>query len=157
MTPSDALHSSPAAGWDNSKPMGLDIPFFTLLGFELLVFEAGLSELRYVPKPEHLNAFQVAHGGAIMTLLDAAMALAARNFQVEMGVVTIEMKTSFMQAAQGPLQAQGKLLHRTATLAFTQASVYNAAGDICAHATGTYKYAKRLPVGRSIASQVVAG
>jgi uncharacterized protein (TIGR00369 family) len=92
-----------------------------------------------------------------MTLLDAAMALAARNFQVEMGVVTIEMKTSFMQAAQGPLQAQGKLLHRTATLAFTQASVYNAAGDICAHATGTYKYAKRLPVGRSIASQVVAG
>jgi acyl-coenzyme A thioesterase PaaI-like protein len=31
-----------------------------------------------------------------MTLLDAVMAVVCRSFQLEMGVVTIEMKTSFM-------------------------------------------------------------
>ena len=145
-----APEPSTASRWDKSKPMGLDIPFLTLLGFELTVFEDGLSELLYVPKPEHRNSFDITHGGAVMTLLDAAMAVACRTYQSEMGVVTIEMKTSFMQPAVGPLTAMGELLHRTATLAFTQATIHNAAGDICAHATGTYKYAKRLPVGREV-------
>jgi uncharacterized protein (TIGR00369 family) len=148
--------TSTAERWDKSKVMGLDIPFLKLLGFELTVFEDGLSELLYLPKPEHRNSFDITHGGAVMTLLDAAMAVACRSFQVEMGVVTIEMKTSFMQPAVGPLTAVGKLLHRTATLGFTQATVHNAAGDICAHATGTYKYTKRLPVGRNIMSPAVA-
>jgi uncharacterized protein (TIGR00369 family) len=148
--------SASASRWDKSQPMGLEIPFLALLGFELTVFEDGLSELLYVPKPEHRNSFDITHGGAVMTLLDAAMAVACRSFQTEMGVVTIEMKTSFMQPAVGPLTAMGELLHRTATLAFTQATVHNAAGDLCAHATGTYKYAKRLPVGRNIVSPVVS-
>jgi uncharacterized protein (TIGR00369 family) len=87
------------------------------------------------------------HGGASMTLLDVAMAVAARSVSPEMGVVTIEMKTSFMQAAKGPLIAKGKLIHRTATMAFTEASIFDAEGKICSHATGTFKYVKRLVTG----------
>ncbi len=64
-----------------------------------------------------------------------------------MGVVTIEMKTSFMQAARGKLKAQGRLIHRTATLAFTEATIFDAEGRVCAHATGTFKYVRRLPTG----------
>ena len=41
------------------------------------------------------------------------MATAARSVQPDMGVVTIEMKTSFMQAARGKLTAKGRLMHRT--------------------------------------------
>jgi uncharacterized protein (TIGR00369 family) len=82
-----------------------------------------------------------------MTLLDVTMATAARSVAPEMGVVTIEMKTSFMQAAQGPLVAQGRLIHRTATMAFTEATVFDAKGRVCTHATGTFKYVRRLPVG----------
>ena len=130
--------------------LGLDIPFISLLGFELKGMVNGQAELHYEPKAEHLNAFDVAHGGALMTLLDATMATAARSAQGEMGVVTIEMKTSFMQAATGPLVAKGQVLHRTATLAFTQATVYNAAGRACAHATGTFKFVKRLVIGRDV-------
>ncbi len=55
-----------------------------------------------------------------MTLLDVTMAMAARSESADMGVVTIEMKTSFMQPARGPLVAKGVLLHRTATMAFTE-------------------------------------
>ncbi|KAF1019733.1 MAG: hypothetical protein GAK30_02966 [Paracidovorax wautersii] len=129
------------------KRFGVEIPFVGLLGFTLEKFEGGESELHYTPAPEHLNSFQVAHGGACMTLLDVTMATSARSVDKEMGVVTIEMKTSFMRPSKGPLVARGRLLHRTATLAFTEGSIYDASGALCAHATGTFKYVKRLPVG----------
>ncbi len=130
-----------------SIPFGVRIPFVEHLGFTLERFEGGESELHYTPQPEHLNSFDVTHGGASMTLMDVAMATAARSVQPDMGVVTIEMKTSFMQAARGKLTAKGRLIHRTATLAFTEATIFDAEGRACAHATGTFKYVKRLPTG----------
>jgi uncharacterized protein (TIGR00369 family) len=126
---------------------GAHIPFVHHLGFELMKFEGGQSEIAYEPKPEHLNSFAVTHGGASMTLLDVTMATAARSVQPDMGVVTIEMKTSFMQAARGKLTAKGRLMHRTATMAFTEATIYDEQGRACSHSTGTFKYVKRLPTG----------
>lgn len=122
------------------------IPFVELLGFSLQRWEGGEAEIHFTPQPEHLNSFDVVHGGASMTLLDVVMAHAARSVQPEMGAVTVEMKTSFMRAALGPLVARGTLLHRTATLAFTEARVLDEAGRLCAHATGTFKYVPRLPL-----------
>ena len=126
---------------------GVDIPFVHHLGFDLVKFEGGHSEIAYQPKPEHLNSFAVTHGGACMTLLDVAMATAARSVQQDMGVVTIEMKTSFMQPARGTLSGKGRLMHRTATMAFTEATLFDGEGRACAHSTGTFKYVKRLPTG----------
>jgi uncharacterized protein (TIGR00369 family) len=79
-----------------SIPFGATIPFVDHLGFSLEKFEGGQSEIHYAPKPEHLNSFDVTHGGAVMALLDVVMATAARSVEVSMGVVTIEMKTSFI-------------------------------------------------------------
>ncbi len=138
---------------------GTDIPFVTHLGFALELFEGGESALGYTPLPEHLNSFAVTHGGVCMTLLDVAMALAARSVQKEMGAVTIEMKTSFMRPAPGDgsrLTARGRLLHRTATLAFTEATLYDAKDQACAHATGTFKYVKRLATGTRSVNQLNA-
>ena len=138
---------------------GADIPFVTHLGFALELFEGGTSAIGYTPLPEHLNSFAVTHGGAIMTLLDVSMATAARSVQKDMGVVTIEMKTSFMQPAPGDgsrLTAKGRLMHRTATLAFTEATLFDAQGKACAHATGTFKYVKRLPTGLKTANALNA-
>ena len=129
---------------------GAEIPFVTHLGFALELFEGGNSAIGYTPEAEHLNSFAVTHGGAIMTLLDVAMATAARSVQKDMGVVTIEMKTSFMRPAPGDgsrLTAKGRLIHRTATLAFTEATLFDASDKACAHATGTFKYVKRLVSG----------
>ena len=132
-----------------SIPFGVSIPFVEHLGFTLEKFEGGESELHYTAAPEHLNSFKVTHGGACMTLMDVTMAAAARSVQPEMGVVTIEMKTSFMQPAVGPLVGKGRLMHRTATMAFTEATIYDEKGRACSHATGTFKYVKRLPVSPS--------
>jgi uncharacterized protein (TIGR00369 family) len=122
---------------------GVEIPFVTLLGFDLTHFEGGHSEIVYEPRPEHMNSFQVAHGGSIMTLLDVTMATAARSVAPDLGVVTIEMKTSFMRPGTGRLTGKGRLMHRTRSMAFTEATVYNEAGEACAHSTGTFKYVKR--------------
>jgi uncharacterized protein (TIGR00369 family) len=127
----------------SSKHFGVDIPFVNHLGFELVRMEGGESELRYLPKPEHLNSFLVAHGGAVMTLLDVSMATAARSVDLEVGVVTIEMKTSFMQPCKGLITGKGHLMHRTKSMAFTEATLYDSEGRACAHATGTFKYVKR--------------
>ena len=126
---------------------GVKIPFVENLGFELEKFEDGHSQIAFDPRPEHLNSFGVTHGGACMTLLDVTMAAAARSAQPEMGVVTIEMKTSFMQPARGKLTGRGHLMHRTATMAFTEATIFDSEGRPCAHSTGTFKYVPRLPTG----------
>jgi uncharacterized protein (TIGR00369 family) len=129
------------------------IPFVHLLGMELLRFEADHAELALDLREELTNSWGVAHGGVTMTLLDVAMAHAARTPSAQGaalsagGVVTIEMKTSFLRPGQGRLTAEGRRLHRTASLAFCEGTVRDAGGAIVGHATGTFKYLKGLPVG----------
>ncbi len=131
---------------------GAEIPFVSHLGFTLHRMADGESELHYTARPEHLNSFEVTHGGATMTLLDVTLATAARSVTPDMGVVTIEMKTSFMQPARGPLVARGRLIHRTKSMAFAEGTVYDAEGRVCSHATGTFKYVPRAPASRPIAT-----
>ncbi len=128
------------------------IPFVEQLGLELRRLEPGEAELALTLQESLTNSWGVAHGGVTMTMLDVAMAHAARSpsqpgGEPQPGVVTIEMKTSFMSAGQGRLTATGRLMHRTASLAFTEGTVRDEGGAIVAHATGTFKYMKGLPVG----------
>ncbi|WP_313072010.1 PaaI family thioesterase [Melaminivora sp.] len=118
----------------------VEIPFVRELGFVLERMEGGEAELRYEVQPQHMNSFAVAHGGAVMTLLDVALATAARSVQPQLGIVTIEMKTSFMQPARGRLLARARLLHRTRSTAFVEGTVHDAEGRACSHATGTFRY-----------------
>ena len=120
---------------------GIEIPFVTHLGFGLVLYEGGRSEISFDPRPEHLNSFGVAHGGACMTLLDVAMAVAARSVQKDMGAMSIEMKTTFMRPSAVKLLGRGRLMHRTSSMAFVEGTIVDADGQVCAHATGTFKYA----------------
>lgn len=121
----------------------VEVPFVSHLGFEMVQFDGGTSEMRYEARPEHLNSHGITHGGASMALMDVAMARAARSVQKDMGVVTIEIKSTFMRPARGILTARGRLLHRTLAMAFTEGSIFDAQGRLCVHATGTFKYVKR--------------
>jgi uncharacterized protein (TIGR00369 family) len=126
------------------------IPFVEQLGFELHRFDGGQSEVQLDVTSAHLNSWAVAHGGVLMTLLDCAMAHAARSVHAAEpghgpGVVTVEMKTSFMRPAEGRLLARGTLLHRSTTMAFCEGSVFDRENRLCAHATGTFKYLRKLP------------
>ena len=134
----------------------LRIPFVEELGLELWGFGGGKAELRVDLAQAHLNSWEVAHGGVLMTMLDVAMAHAARSANSQShslspdhgpGVVTVEMKTTFMRPAEGELRALGTLLHKTTTMAFTEGSVFNGDGQLCAHATATFKFMRALPTG----------
>lgn len=131
------------------------IPFVQQLGLELHAIGDGEAELRLTVVEQHLNSWRVAHGGVVMTLLDVAMAHAARSVNRHLpdlgpGVVTVEMKTSFMRPGEGQLRAVGKLLHRSTTMAFCEGSIYGEGDKLCAHATGTFKYLRALPAGRQL-------
>ena len=128
------------------------IPFVDALGFELLSFENAAAELAVTPREEHFNSWSVVHGGVTMTLLDVAMAHAARSPKTgappdPRGVVTVEMKTSFMRPALGRLVARAVMLQQTSTLAFCEASLFDERDERVAHATGTFMYLKALPAG----------
>ena len=102
------------------------IPFVELLGFELLRFEHGEAEIAMQLREQLTNSWGVAHGGVSMTMLDVVMAHAARSpgedgVAESSGVVTVEMKTSFLRPGLGRLVGTGKRLHRTASLAFCEA------------------------------------
>ena len=117
------------------------VPFVEALGIELHAYGDGHAELRVDLDEAHLNAWDVAHGGVVMTMLDVAMAMAARSMHpTGHGVATIEMKTSFMRPAEHRLRAVGQLLHRTPTMAFCEAHLFDADGKRCASATGTFKF-----------------
>ncbi|MDP4299580.1 PaaI family thioesterase [Leptothrix discophora] len=130
--------------------MRIGNPFVLWLGFELVRYEEGLAAIRFQPRPDHHNSFDVVHGGVCMTLLDVCMAYAGRSSNLALGdaapgLVTVEMKTQFMRPAEGLLLARATLLHRTATMVFTEGRVLDAHGGLCAHATGTFKFVRKLP------------
>ena len=85
-------------------PFPVRVPFVESLGLELHACAHGASELRVDLADAHMNSWEVAHGGVLMTLLDVAMATAARSDHLDgPGVATIEMKTSFVRPAEGEL------------------------------------------------------
>ncbi len=121
------------------KTFPLPIPFVIAQGVELVASGGGQSELRLDLRLDQTNQLGIAHGGVLMTLLDVAMAQAARTKGPEQALATIEMKTTFMQPARGMLTGRGQLIQATGRMAFTEASVYDAQGIRCAHATGTFR------------------
>ena len=127
------------------------IPFLRLLGAELEASDAGTSRLRLDLREDLLNSWGVAHGGVLMTLLDVAMARAGRSLVgpppapgEPSGAVTVEMKTSFFRPARGRLLAQGRVLHRSTTMAYCEGEVVDEGGDLVAKALGTFKFLRRL-------------
>jgi uncharacterized protein (TIGR00369 family) len=96
----------------------LESPFVDRLGAQLVSAADGASEVALPLQPDHMNTWDVAHGGVTMTLADIALAMAARSLAGDgVGVVTVEMKVNFMQPGRGELRATARVLHRSTTMA----------------------------------------
>lgn len=124
-----------------------DVPFLRHLGANVTVIAEGCAEIVLTLQQEHMNSWDVAHGGVTMTLLDVAMALAGRSLDPEARTgVTIEMKTSFLQPGGKPgsqLIAKGNAFHRSSTMCFCEGELWN--GErLVAKSMGTFKYLRRV-------------
>jgi acyl-CoA thioesterase len=123
----------------------VDIPFIRDLGAELMSSENGRAVVALDLAPRHLNSWQVAHGGVLMTLLDVAMAAAGRSLDpASGGGVTVEMKTTFVQPAKGGtrLLAAGHAYHRSGTMSFCEGEVLDTDDRLIAKAMGIFKFQK---------------
>jgi uncharacterized protein (TIGR00369 family) len=124
-------------------------PFVAHLGAELVSMGKGEAEIKLDLKPHLENGLEVAHGGVVMTLLDVVMALAAKSNDPEgLGVVTIEMKTSFLRPAHGELHAFGWCDHYSSTMAFCRGELRDTHNRLLAQSMGTFKRMSALKRGR---------
>jgi uncharacterized protein (TIGR00369 family) len=138
----------------NSQSSVTESPFIEMLGVEVIKSADGESEVRMPLREAHMNSWGIAHGGVTMTMLDAALAIAARSVAGDgIGVVTVEMKVNFMQPGRGELRGFGRVLHRSTTMAYCEGEIRDSEGHFVAKALGTFKYMKRLAVGRDIVQQ----
>lgn len=129
-------------------------PFVDSLGVQLVVAEDGNSEVVLPLGSVHMNTWGIAHGGVTMTLADVALAMAARSLAADgVGVVTVEMKVTFMEPGRGELRAFARVLHRSTTMAYCEGEIRDSEGHFVAKALGTFKYMRRLAVGRDIVRQ----
>lgn len=92
----------------------------------------------------HVNAARVLHGGMVMTLLDVAMAARCRRSDaLGRAVVTVEVKVNFLRPggrAGERVAAQGLVRHAARSLVFCDGELRDAAGQLLATASGTFKY-----------------
>ena len=125
---------------DAADFFGLSVPFLKHLGVVAEMAEGGRSRISLDLRPELLNSFEVSHGGVIMTVLDVAMAVAARGLQKHpAGVMTIDMSASFLRAARGRIVAEGKVLRGGSSLFFCEGEARDVSGEVVAKSLGTFK------------------
>jgi uncharacterized protein (TIGR00369 family) len=128
---------------DLDKHLGRVIPFANLLGIELLELQAGVARFGLELRPELMNSFHAAHGGVVMTLLDIAMAFAARSMDAHaVGAITVEMKTTFIAVAKGRLVAHGRCVHHGSTVSLCEGEIQDTTGRTIARASGTFMLRK---------------
>jgi uncharacterized protein (TIGR00369 family) len=122
-------------------------PFLASIGVELVSAGNGETELALTLREDHMNSWQVTHGGVSMTLVDVAMALAGRTLSpAAQSCVTVDLNTRFLQPGGKPgdlLVVKAKAFHRSTTLCFCEAEI-RIGNNLVVHGTGTFKYLKQL-------------
>jgi len=114
-------------------------PAAALLGWRALALEPGRVRVRYTARPEFGNPQGAIQGGFLAAMLDDAMGPALfTTLRADQFAPTIEMKVSFLRPARpGPLIAEGRVVHRTRSLAFLEGTLATEDGDLIATATAT--------------------
>ena len=86
------------------------------------------------------NRRQLVHGGVLATVLDSAMARAARTHGPGVEFAgTVDLHVQFMLPAEGTLVAMGRVESSSRSLAFCRGEVRNQAGVLVASATATMR------------------
>ena len=115
------------------------IPFISHLKILTETLGEGTARLSLPIEPHLTNSLGTAHGGVIMSLLDVALCTAARTLHPEsMGVITIDLSTSFIGGASGAkLIAEARVLRDGRSMSFVEAEAKNEDGSLVAKAIAT--------------------
>ena len=115
-------------------------PFYRHLGIEILEAADGRSRVRMPADPNLLNARGDVHGGAIATLLDAALSNAARAaLPPGASTATIQFTAHYMLPGRGTLVAEGHAIRAGTAIVTAEAHVRDEGGTLVAQALGTLR------------------
>lgn len=120
---------------------GRQPPLGEKLGISLIEADHGHAVFEATPDGTSYNPMGSVHGGYISAILDSACGIAAHTaLKPGYGYTTLELKVSFIRPlndASGTIRAVGKLISLGGRAAFSEATLHNEKGQLCATATST--------------------
>ena len=117
------------------------IPFVSHLRILTETLGEGTARLSLPIEPHLTNSIGTLHGGVIMSLLDVALCTAARTLHPDsLGVITIDMSTSFIGGGSGArLLAEARVLKNGRSMIFVEGEAKNEDGSLVAKAIATVR------------------
>ena len=117
------------------------IPFVSHLKILTETLGEGSARLSLPIEPHLTNSIGTVHGGVIMSLLDVALCTAARTLHPDsLGVITIDMSTSFIGGGSGArLLAEARVLKDGRSMIFVEGEAKNEDGSLVAKAIATVR------------------
>jgi len=117
------------------------IPFVSHLKILTETLGEGTARLSLAVEPHLTNSIGTVHGGVIMSLLDVALCTAARTLHPDsLGVITIDMSTSFIGGGSGArLLAEARVLKNGRSMIFVDGEAKNEDGSLVAKAIATVR------------------
>ena len=117
------------------------------LDFALVEVERGRAVFQGTPGLHAYNPIGMVHGGYAATLLDSACGCAVHaSLTGTQTYTTLELKVAFhkaMTTATGPVRAVGRVVSLGRRVAFSEATLTDAAGKLYASATSTLLISER--------------
>lgn len=149
-------HAAPLAGalraiTPQADPRGLfaRVPFTAMMGLQREFSEGGRARFVLHERAELGNVIGAVHGGAVVTMLDVAMASAAVSLHdFACTAVSLNLATSFLQPARGRLVCDGDVVSHDSQIAHCRAWVTGPQGEVVARAQGSFRflpYPQNLP------------
>lgn len=115
-------------------------PYYRLLGMGVKEIKKGESRIEMPFKQDLTHPYGIAHGGAIASLADSAVAMALIDLvDPKDRITTIEFKINFFASInKGKLEAHAKIIHKGSRTAVGDVEVVNEKGKLVAKLVATY-------------------
>ncbi len=116
-------------------------PYYQLLQIRIEEIDAGFARFRMPFRRELMQAYGVAHGGAITSLADTAVAFALMTLiQPGERVTTVELKINFLApVVEGELIGESRVIQKGKRLALADMEVKDEKGKLIAKGLATYR------------------
>lgn len=120
---------------------GIRSPFMEFMGVRPEALEVDYCRTSLPWKEEVGNARGDAHGGALVSVFDLTLSVAARSHAPhDVGVATIEISTHFLEAVSGDIIVEARCVRRGRSIAFCDGTIKSAqTGNLVAIGRGTFK------------------
>ncbi|OGQ00303.1 MAG: hypothetical protein A2026_21255 [Deltaproteobacteria bacterium RBG_19FT_COMBO_46_12] len=130
---------------DGVKEVTNRSPFYQLLGMKVLEIRDGTCIIEMPFRKKLTHPYGIAHGGAIASLADSAVAMALISLvKPSDRITTIEFKINFFTpVSQGKLMAKAKIIYRGSKTAVGDVEVSDNHGKLIAKVIATYNIQSR--------------